>query len=49
MFLPPGHSSAVKIIGQFSIPMRTECFSAKSTNGPHVLSILGQLSSTLLV
>ena len=27
-FLPPGHSSPVKSMGQFSMPIRTSCCSA---------------------
>jgi hypothetical protein len=35
-FLPPGHSSRVKDMGQFSMPMRTSCSSAHWINGRNV-------------
>ena len=48
-FLPPGHSSLVKSIGQFSMAIRTPLSSANWINGFHVLRKRGQLSSTLFV
>ena len=45
-FLPPGHSSPVKSIGQFSMPIRTPCCSAYATSGRHVSRKRGQLAST---
>ena len=45
-FLPPGHSSPVKSIGQFSMPIRTSCSSAKATSGRQISRKRGQFSST---
>ncbi len=45
-FLPPGHSSAVNSMGQFSIPIRTPSCSACSMIGRQVSRNLGQLAST---
>ena len=45
-FLPPGHSSAVKSIGQFSIPIRTPLSSACSMRGRQTSRNLGQFAST---
>jgi hypothetical protein len=48
MFLPPGHSSPVKSIGQFSIPIFTPHPSACSMIAGQRMSKTFQLSSTLL-
>ena len=45
-FFPPGHSSAVKSIGQFSIPIRTFRSSACWTRGRQTSRNRGQLAST---
>src|SRR5262249_62361786 len=45
-FLPPGHSSAEKSIGQFSIPIRTPRLSAWATSGFQTSRKRGQLAST---
>ena len=45
-FFPPGHSSSVKIMGQFSIPIRTLRSPANSTRGLQVSRKRGQLSLT---
>ena len=45
-FLPPGHSSAVNSIGQFSIPIRTPRDSACATIGRQTSRNLGQFAST---
>ncbi len=44
-FLPPGHSSPVKSIGQFSIPIRTPWASANRTSGFHTWRNRGQAGS----
>ena len=46
-FFPPGHSSRVNSMGQFSIPIFTPADLAWSRIGLHVSTIRGQLSSTL--
>ena len=48
-FLPPGHSSPVKSIGQFSMPIRTSCCSAYATSGRQVSRKRGHCSSTVFV
>ena len=45
-FLPPGHSSWVKSIGQFSMPIRTFLLSAWATSGRQVSRNRGQFAST---
>ena len=45
-FLPPGHSSWVKSIGQFSMPIRTFLLSACATSGRQISRNRGQLAST---
>ena len=45
-FFPPGHSSRVNDIGQFSMPIRTPQSSASLTSGRQVSRNRGQLSST---
>ena len=44
-FLPPGHSSRVKIIGQFSMPIFTPLSSAYCTSGFQTSRKRGQFSS----
>ena len=48
-FFPPGHSSAVNSIGQFSMPMRISCFSANVMIGFQVRRKGFQFASTDLV
>ena len=44
-FLPPGHSSLPKLIGQFSMPIFTPLLSARPISGRQVSRNLGQLAS----
>ena len=48
-FLPPGHSSSVNSMGQFSMPIRTSRSSAYFTSGFQTFRNRGQFSSTDLV
>ena len=47
MLSPPGHSSRLKIIGQFSIPILTPLSRAKATVSGQSSSARVQFSSTL--
>ena len=46
-FFPAGHSSRVKDMGQFSMPIFTPCSSAKAMSGYQVFRKAGQFSSTV--
>ena len=48
-FLPPGHSSFEKDMGQFSMPILILWSAANFSSGPQVFKNRGQLSSMLLV
>ncbi len=48
-FLPPGHSSRLKDIGQFSMPILIPCSSANPIMGLQIFKKRGQFSSTVLV
>ena len=48
-FLPPGHSSPEKSIGQFSMPIRTPCCSAYATSGRQISRKRPHFASTVFV